>query len=71
MILDNDSLSVLYSDSIKAVTNLNTAYSKGIGVDKAVNDLKNIQKLVSKSTDQIEGSQDVFENIFSLSLIHI
>ena len=65
LILDNDSLSVLYSDSIKAVTNLNTAYSKGIGVDKAVNDLKNIQKLVSKSTDQIEGSQDVFENIFS------
>ncbi len=64
-ILRNDTLRPLYSESIQAVEDYNKALASGEGIEEAKANLDSIKESVQGTTDILEGSQDVFDEIFS------
>lgn len=63
-IVRNDTLRPLYQQSIKAVEDYNNALSTGEGVEKAKANLDSVQESVQNATNELEGSQDVFDGIY-------
>lgn len=63
-IVRNDTLRPLYEESIQAVEDYNNALSSGEGIDEAKENLESVQKSVQNATGELEGSQDIFDDIY-------
>lgn len=63
-IVRNDTLRPLYQESIKAVEDYNNALSTGEGVEEAKSNLDSLKQSVQNATGELEGSQDVFDDIY-------
>ncbi len=63
-IVRNDTLRPLYQQSIQAVEDYNNALSSGKGIDEAKANLDAVQQSVQNSTGELEGSQEVFDDIY-------
>ncbi|MDO4333815.1 MAG: hypothetical protein Q4C58_14185 [Eubacteriales bacterium] len=63
-IVRNDALRPLYQQSIQAVEDYNNALSTGEGIEEARANLDSVQQSVQNATDELEGSQDVFDAIY-------
>ncbi len=64
-VLRNDTLRGLYSESIQAVEDYNKALASGEGIEEAKANLDSVKESVQGTTDILEGSQDVFDEIFN------
>ncbi len=63
-VIRSDTLRPLYQQSIQAVEDYNEALASGKGVEKARANLDSVQQSVQKATDELEGSQEIFDNIY-------
>jgi len=63
-IVRNDALRPLYQQSIQAVEDYNNALSSGKGIDEAKANLDAVQQSVQNTTGELEGSQEVFGDIY-------
>ena len=63
-VVRNDTLRPLYQDSIQAVEDYNNALSTGEGIEQAKANLDSVKQSVENATDELEGSQDVFDDIY-------
>lgn len=64
-VLRNDTLRGLYQESIQAVEDYNNALASGEGIEEAKAKLDSVKESVQGTTNILEGSQGVFDNIFS------
>lgn len=63
-IVRNDTLRPLYQQSIEAVEDYNKALSSGEGIEEAKANLDSVQQAVQSVTGTLEGSQDIFDDIY-------
>jgi TP901 family phage tail tape measure protein len=63
-IFGSDTLRPLYQQSIQAVEDYNKALSSGEGVTEAKTNLDSLQQSVHNATGTLEGSQDIFDDIY-------
>lgn len=63
-IVRNDTLRPLYQQSIQAVEDYNRALSSGKGIAEAKANLNSVQQSVQSVTGTLEGSQDIFDDIY-------
>lgn len=64
-IMSQDDTRQLYSDAIDAVEEYNNALQSCKGVDAAKANLESVQQSVKDATSDIEGAEDVFDDIYS------
>ncbi len=63
-IVRNDTLRPLYQQSIQAVEDYNNALSSGKGIEEAKAKLDSVQQSVQNVSGELEGSQDVFNDLY-------
>ena len=63
-IVRNDTLRPLYQQSIQAVKDYNAALSSGEGIEDARTKMTELQQSVQSASNELEGSRDVFDDIF-------
>ena len=61
----SDTLGQLYIQSKQVVDDYNKALASGEGIEEAKSNLDAIREKVAQNTGEVEGSQGVFDNIFS------
>lgn len=64
-VVRNDTLRPLYQQSIQTVEDYNNSLSSGKGIDEAKANLDAVQQSVQNATGELEGSQEVFDGIYS------
>lgn len=64
-IMSQDDTRKLYSDAIDAVEEYNEALQSGKGIGQAKANLESVQQSVKDTTSDIEGAEDVFNDIYS------
>lgn len=65
MIRANDTLRPIYENAVKAVEEYNKAFATGEGIGKAVSHLQDVQLAIRANTHLVEGSEEIFNNLFS------